>query len=332
MSSRLVIVISYLIIVLGIGVGILIGSAFYALFCALGLVAAVLTFHRQSYLPRLFGSFEGALVIAACIIIVGGIALGVEIGSATYALFCALMLVVASLIFYPEILFYPRMLARAVGSSLQTTEGWQAYTRQALDELRQDRTSAALASADEAARLNPSLHTVYQARALAQLAHGDHHAVIADTTEALRLNPGFAPALLLRAASHTALAQHDEAVSDYAQVLDQPVSDRTRTLAQAGLADALLERGLGHFRADQFDAALADFEAAESANPDLNLALAGQAVVFHALGEFDAALSTWDVLAATDLTYTRIETLAARFGDDDPFVVAARQIIAANGT
>jgi tetratricopeptide (TPR) repeat protein len=87
-------------------------------------------------------------------------------------------------------------------------------------------------------------------------------------------------------------------------------------------------RGHTYFLMGKFDEALADFDRQHEIKPDHPFAIAGQAVTQHALGSSEAAKSLWRKLIELDARYVNIEALIEDFHPAEPFIEAARKLIA----
>jgi tetratricopeptide (TPR) repeat protein len=172
---------------------------------------------------------------------------------------------------------------------------------------------------------------------------GQHDAAIRDYTEAIRINPAFAEALLHRAIALAGTSRCADAIADFTRAIElfqrEPgtgtgtgtliaLIDRGVCYEKGGRDDLALRdysahleldprsqyglelRGALHFRAKQYDRALADFAQALVVNPSSPTALYGRGMVKRVTG--DARGGQGDIETAKALRGRVAEQMADR--------------------
>jgi len=285
---------AYLIIVLGIAVGIALHNVAYAVFCALLFagVSLALSRDRFRYPLAFFRSVESLVVIVSYLVIIGGLAVGIQTRSPGYAVFCAFMLIGVSLIYYREELMYPLAILRAFSAALSTAPqpatapagGWYSVYSKALDHLRQHEFDAALTECNDSIRLNPNFYGAYHTRALIHLENDQPAGIIDDCSKAVHLNPDFAPSWLLRGITHATNGRPDQAMSDLQQVLKLEAGGRATITAEMQLAQLYTDKG-------HVDAALKSYDNVLKIDPDHAGAVAARGELQRVAGKYDQAVA-----------------------------------------
>ena len=152
------------------------------------------------------------------------------------------------------------------------------------------------AGADEAytaaLRERPRDPNTFYNRALARIGAGDHRGAIADLTETITLRPEDADAFY--ALGRTALAIGDSTTATAA--FDSAEAIYTRRLSGDGPPPPYLSRGLALMALGRADGAIAEFDAALTAQPDNAEVIAWKTEALLRLGRPNAALETANAL------------------------------------
>jgi tetratricopeptide (TPR) repeat protein len=171
---------------------------------------------------------------------------------------------------------------------------------------------------------------------------GQHDAAIRDYSEAIRINPGFGEAILNRAITRAGTSRCADAIADFTRAIE--LFEREPGTGTRNLVIALVDRGICHeksgrddlaekdysahlaldprsqygfelrgalhFRARQYDRALADFAQALVVNPSSAAALYGRGVARRMTG--DARGGDEDIETATAMRSRVAEQMAER--------------------
>jgi tetratricopeptide (TPR) repeat protein len=173
---------------------------------------------------------------------------------------------------------------------------------------------------DAAIRYDREYYQAYLGRARARAELGDAEGAIADFTAALRLDSSLDEAYYERGGLHYAAQRYDTALADYDQAatldphdadylgatclirailnrdLDRALTACEALVAQAPGAKAVLVRAFVRLRRGEFEAAIADYDAVLSSEPNSAGALYGRGVARSRLGQM--AESQRDIAAA----------------------------------
>ena len=166
------------------------------------------------------------------------------------------------------------------------------YREQGIASQRSGDFQQAIASLDEAIRLDPNDSQAYDIRANAWDEMGIFNRALADYDEAIRLDPNN-PVLF-----------HDRGVMwQHKGELDRALVDLDRAI-RFSFTDPTIycERGLVWYEKGHADRAMADFNQAMKLDPDLALACINRGIVVHHSGEFDVALDFGDNVIRVDPT------------------------------
>jgi tetratricopeptide (TPR) repeat protein len=171
--------------------------------------------------------------------------------------------------------------------SVQYTNSAQGLSVMGLERLRKDNPEGALEYFDRALEKNPHLAQAYRGRAMALERLGDYDGALAACQQAIKLEPEKASeSLLTRSSAYVKLGKSGEAVADLSQLIclypNETIYYRSRADAYKNLnriEDALADldyivekldkadfltysqRSVIHFESQNFEAAIADFEA-----------------------------------------------------------------------
>lgn len=185
--------------------------------------------------------------------------------------------------------------------------------------------NGAIEDYDAAIRYDREYYQAYLGRARARAQLGNAEGAIADFTAALRLDPSLDEAYYERGLLHYAAQRYDSALADYDQAasldphdadylgatclirailnrdLDRALTACEALVAQASAPapDALLVRAFVRLRRGGFEAAIADYDAVLSSEPNFAGALYGRGVARSRLGQM--AESQRDIAAAAVL-------------------------------
>lgn len=191
------------------------------------------------------------------------------------------------------------------------TRGWIYICQEFWEAARVDFTRAI--------ELNhPDLSCAYFYRAIAQSKLGKLDAAIKDYTESIALNPDFSLAFNNRGYAYSVIGSYENALDDCTQALR----------LNSSLMYAYGSRGHTYFLMGRYPEALADFQKALEIKPDHKFALAGEAIVQHALGNVEAAKTRWQALIALDSEYLNPNTLKTEYQCADDFAQAAQAVAA----
>jgi tetratricopeptide (TPR) repeat protein len=208
-----------------------------------------------------------------------------------------------------------------------------AYYHRALAQRTKKNYDQAIADLTQAIRLAPSGEVLYYERGMVYRLKGDLTEAVGNFGAALRLNAAYLPAYKRRAECYCSLKQFDKAIADYAAVLKRHDRDGESYFMLAGIFYGLEKfdktvacctaalkcdhvdkglvyrlRGLGHFRSQNYDLALVDFNAALGQNTK-----DAEAYFFRG-----AAYEAKEDLVKADKDYTRAVQLDARYNKQVP--------------
>lgn len=193
----------------------------------------------------------------------------------------------------------------------------------------------AIASYDDAIRLDPTQPMAFGSRAFAHWSRGNAAAAVRDYGEALRLQPGNIAYRLNRAVGYNRLGEYERAIADLNEVIRAEPANfdalSSRCWAHAlydhlkeALADCnealklkpkdvntLDSRGLVHLKLGRLDRAVADYNAALRIDPKLVSSLYGRGLA--KIGRGDRAGGNEDVAAARAAA-PDIQATFARYG------------------
>jgi tetratricopeptide (TPR) repeat protein len=144
---------------------------------------------------------------------------------------------------------------------------------------------------NEALRLDPTYAAGFMHRGNTYARRGDFDRAIADQSEAIRLDPKDADAYYNRGYSYSHKGDHERAVADYTAGIELD-ANKSRLWGQRCWSRAMIGK--------QLQEALEDCNKARSLNPQIPQILAYRGLVYLKLEQFDKALADYD--AALTLT------------------------------
>ncbi len=173
----------------------------------------------------------------------------------------------------------------------------------------QEKFDRAIQDLDVAIRLDPAHAKAFRDRALAYYIKGQHDRAIEDYDAAIRLDPSHADTFHARARVHQDKGQPERAITDLEQV----------TRLEPTNARAWLKRCETRARIGQLDAALSDCDQVlRLPNADTRNALEARGMVHFKAGRFAAAIADYDAaLKLWDSPYTRYSRGLARQRNGD---------------
>jgi regulator of sirC expression with transglutaminase-like and TPR domain len=148
----------------------------------------------------------------------------------------------------------------------------------------------ALATFDEAVRLDPNSAGAHHGRGAARLMKGQLDAAVKDLDAAVRLDPKDPAALYTRGHVWVSKGDWGRAVADFTRVLE----------LRPGDFRALNDRAAAHARRGDWDKAIADLDAAVRAEPDEPALYRGRGAAWAAKGDWDKAIADYDHLLGLD--------------------------------
>ena len=154
------------------------------------------------------------------------------------------------------------------------------YRFRALAYLELGQRIDALNDLDQAIRIRSDDPMLYADRARVLYRQRSFAAAIADCDRALNLDPGLAPLHGLRGECHAANGETNKAFADFAVAMEQDAPN---------IADYLIARAELHLELEDFEAALADADAAVERNPESSTAHQTRGMIHRALHHEDDA-------------------------------------------
>lgn len=198
---------------------------------------------------------------------------------------------------------------------------WIAHNNLALILLDRGETEAAVASFDRALESNPDSAESLTGRAMARGRLGRNAGALADLDRALELDPTYPQAYIHRGELHLEMGAYGPAVEDLGRVLasnpdylpayrsralaflrlgepDRAVADLTEAIRRGANYEALNDRGVAHLQAGDYEAALADFNAAIPLSPAPLEIVHNRGVAYANLERHEEALADFDRVLA----------------------------------
>ncbi len=158
-------------------------------------------------------------------------------------------------------------------------EAISSYER-GIAQLRDGDFSAAIASLDEAIRLDPQSARAYARRGFAHAELGHSDQAMADYTEALRIDPEYAEAYNNRGCAYREQGDLRSALVDFTEAIRLKPNE----------AKTFVNRGLTYLRQQDLDRSIADFTEAIQLDPKLADAHCLRGRAYAANSDFDRAL------------------------------------------
>lgn len=151
----------------------------------------------------------------------------------------------------------------------------------------------ALASCNEAIRLNPKKAKAYNCRGLAYQGKREYDRAIEDYNRAIALAPNYALAYSNRGNVYNDKGEHDRAIADYNRAIEIDPND----------ADVYSNRGAVYDNKGQYDRAIEDCNRAIAIDPHDADAYNNRGVAYDNKGQYDCAIEDYNRAIAIDPNY-----------------------------
>ncbi|MEB3831791.1 tetratricopeptide repeat protein, partial [Phormidium sp. CCY1219] len=138
----------------------------------------------------------------------------------------------------------------------------EVWLERGFEQYKRGDFAGAIASYNEAIRLQPDYALAYYNRGVAQGNLGQYEEAIASFNEAIRLQPDFAVAYYSRGIAQGNLGQHEEAIASFNEAIRLQPDD----------AVAYYSRGVAQYNLGQYEEAIASYNEAIRLQPDFAVA------------------------------------------------------------
>ncbi|MBD2542408.1 MULTISPECIES: serine protease [Planktothricoides] len=187
---------------------------------------------------------------------------------------------------------FERLQARVSRPNLQPRETTQpsntqsdrAFLEQGNEQYNRQDYESAIASYNQAIRINPELALAYNNRGAAYADQGKLDQAIADYNQAIRINPEDADAYNNRGAAYADQGKLDQAIADFNQAIR----------INPNYADAYHNRSVAYEKQGKLDQAIADYNQAIRINPEDADAYNNRGLAYYRQGKLDRAIADFN--------------------------------------